>query len=309
VSDPLIATIGAGLALSALASAAWRRYIGRQAEDVRRSLEWRAVIAALGLSCAALVAADREGAIGWAGALIVGAPPFVIFVIARSATASVLVTLVPVYIFIATGIRERTERFSPATFVDALVPLDPRWMLFYGSIWAFVLLPLFVAPRAVLLRAARADIALLLIAYASFLALPTQAPRPSRLVIDGFATWTLRVQYDVDPPFNCFPSLHVAHSYVSAFTAARVHRGVGAVAIGWATLIALSTLFTKQHYAADVLVGAALAVVAWPIFTRGLKDDAVTPADRAAAPARGLAVAAIYGALVCGSYAAYALGF
>jgi hypothetical protein len=41
----------------------------------------------------------------------------------------------------------------------------------------------------------------------------------------------LRFLYSSDPPYNCFPSLHAAHSFVSALTCYRVHRGVGIAAV------------------------------------------------------------------------------
>lgn len=38
----------------------------------------------------------------------------------------------------------------------------------------------------------------------------------------------LRALYSPDPPYNCFTSLHVAHSFVSALTSYRVHRSLAA---------------------------------------------------------------------------------
>src|SRR2546422_643919 len=77
---------------------------------------------------------------------------------------------------------------------------------------------------------------------------PTMPPRPARVIGEGFAVWGLRFLYSADPPYNCFPSLHVAHSFVSALTCYRVHRGVGIAAALCASLIGVSTLYTKQHY-------------------------------------------------------------
>ena len=57
-------------------------------------------------------------------------------------------------------------------------------------------------------------------------------------------------------------SLHVAQCFIAALVCHRVHRGAGAVAGVWAFLVALSTLFTKQHYVVDVLGGILLAGVA-----------------------------------------------
>ncbi len=79
---------------------------------------------------------------------------------------------------------------------------------------------------------------------------------------DGFLPWTLGLIYDIDPPRNCFPSLHVAWAFVAGLSCHRVHRGVGLAAIGWASLIGISTLYTEQHYFADVIAGVLLASLA-----------------------------------------------
>lgn len=92
-----------------------------------------------------------------------------------------------------------------------------------------------------------------------FLVYPTVAPRPASVVGDGFAVWGLRFLYSADLPYTCFPSLHVAHAFVSALTCYRLHRAVGIAAVICAVLVALSTLFTKQHYVADVIPGYS-----WP---------------------------------------------
>ena len=88
----------------------------------------------------------------------------------------------------------------------------------------------------------------------------------------------------MDPPYNCFPSLHVAHSFVSALTCLRVHRGVGIVALISASLVALSTLFTKQHYVLDVIAGVLMAVAAYAIFLRSQAREQVPSLDSQAAP-------------------------
>jgi membrane-associated phospholipid phosphatase len=71
----------------------------------------------------------------------------------------------------------------------------------------------------------------------------------------AFMAW---VQH-VDPPGNVFPSLHVAHTSMLAFLLLRDRPRLGLVALAMATLLAISTLTTKQHFIADVISGYALA--------------------------------------------------
>lgn len=145
----------------------------------------------------------------------------------------------------------------------------------------------------------------MLVAYAGFLLYPTTAPRPAHVPGDGFAAWSLRLAYDIDPPYNCFPSLHVAWACVSALTCYRVHRGVGIVAALWAALIGVSTLYTKQHYVADVIAGALAGYVAYPLFLRRYPREGVAEIDRRLAPFRALAAIGIFGIMVAGFWVAY----
>jgi membrane-associated phospholipid phosphatase len=132
------------------------------------------------------------------------------------------------------------------------------------------------------------------VAYAFFFVIyPTEAPRPAKVMGQGFAVWGLRALYSADPPYNCFPSLHVAHSFVSAMATCRVHRPLGAVATVCAALVAVSTLFTKQHYVLDVIAGVLLSVVAYGLFLRRYPAEQVPELDRRAAPALALSVSAI----------------
>lgn len=217
-----------------------------------------------------------------------------------------LALLVPFYIFIAEAVKGRPTHV-PAIALDGALPLQPVWALIYGALYLFlIVLPIFIVREDALIR--RTLYAYLLVwsaAYACFWLYPTSAPRPPTVVGDGFAAWGLRLLYDADPPYNCFPSLHVAHSFVSAFAARRVHRGVGAVSIAAAALVALSTLLTKQHYALDVVAGIALAVVAYALFLR--TAPRAEELDRRLAPRLALPLAAMTGVVVMGYWVVYAL--
>ena len=110
----------------------------------------------------------------------------------------------------------------------------------------------------------------------------------------------------MDAPLNCFPSLHVAHSFVSALAVGRVHRSLGALATVAAMLVGISTLFTRQHYIADVVAGAALAYGAYALLLRRFAkpDDA----DRRGAVAAAFATAIVVGVVFMAYYALYRLG-
>jgi membrane-associated phospholipid phosphatase len=109
---------------------------------------------------------------------------------------------------------------------------------------------------ASLRRLLRAAALTLLVAYVTYLAFPVYFQRPP-LEVSSLHTWLLSIEY-LDKPYNHFPSLHVALTWLAVFASqvsSRSRIGLVVLAAG----ISVSTLFVKQHYIADVLAGFALA--------------------------------------------------
>lgn len=205
-----------------------------------------------------------------------------------------LMLLVPAYVFIGGYVANGTV-YRPEIALDRALPLQPFWSLVYGALYVFlIVLPVVVVRQEDHIRRTFwAYLSVWLFAYAVFLAYPTAAPRPATVAGEGFAVWGLLALYGADPPFNCFPSLHVAHSFISALTCYRVHRELGITATIAASLVAISTLFTKQHYVLDVLAGVALACAAYAVFLRNYPRDKVPALDRRVAPFLAVCVGAI----------------
>lgn len=303
--DPLVAAVGIGLLGPAVAGPAVARGLAFVPEPWRRPTEWLLLGGAALLAVIADVSATGpvDGVVVY---VLAALPGFLAFLVWRTLLASTVVSLAPMYFVIAIFTRGRPT-YAPEISIDRAVSLQPAWVLVYGSLYVFVLiLPLLVVRgRELMRRALQACIAVMLVAYAGFLLYPTAAPRPAQVPGDGFFAWSLRLAYSLDPPYNCFPSLHVAYSFLSALTCYRIHRGVGAAAVLWATLIAISTLYTKQHYAVDAIAGAAMALVAYALFLRSHPREAVHERDRRGAPARALVVAAIFGAMIAGFWVTF----
>ena len=219
--------------------------------------------------------------------------------------AVALMLLVPFYLVIAELTAGRTLHM-PELALDRMVPVQPAWSLVYASHLLFVLFPVLVIRQEEQIhRTILAYLTVWIVGYLFFLVYPTMIQRPANVLEGGFFPWSLRLVYSADPPRNCFPSLHVAHSFVSALTCYRVHRGVGIASGLWASLIGISTVFTKQHYIADVIAGIFLACMAYAVFLRGCPRETIPELDRRVAPVLMLALIGIYGLVVVGFWVFY----
>jgi membrane-associated phospholipid phosphatase len=219
-----------------------------------------------------------------------------------------LVLYVPFYLLIAERSLGRVVHV-PKLALDDLFPVIPGWALVYGALYLFlILLPVVVVQDEELIRrTVRAYLAVWTVSYVCFLLYPTVAQRPETVLGGDFGAWGLRFLYDADPPYNCFPSLHVAHSFVSGLAVYRVNRSLGLVAVLCASVVALSTLFIKQHYFADVIAGIILAFAACAVLLRS-PSSGVPEFDRRVAPYLALFVSGIVCFCVAIFWVLYVLG-
>jgi membrane-associated phospholipid phosphatase len=218
-----------------------------------------------------------------------------------------LFSIVPVYLVIGVFV-SRSTLHSPEFSWDHALPVQPAWSVVYGSLFLAVFLPVFVVHQQDLIRrTVLAYLFIWLLAFACFLAYPTRAPQHPAVTGDDFASAALRLIYSSDVPYNCLPSLHVAQCVLAALVCYCVHRGVGIVTGIWALLVALSTLFTKQHYVADVLGGGVLAYAAYFAALRDYPRKAIPEVERRLAPTLAFGAFALYGLILAGLWLAYVL--
>ena len=165
-------------------------------------------------------------------------------------------TYLPINLF-SVG-REARTLFLPGEERIPFVPLAEY--LYVLTYFVPVLLFFTVRDAVTLQRLLRATTQTLMAAYATYLLFPVYFERPS-LQVTSLHTWLLSIEY-LDKPYNHFPSLHVALTWlaVHASQVPRVtRRWLAVVVIG----VSLSTLLVKQHYIVDVIYGFALAWFTW----------------------------------------------
>lgn len=169
----------------------------------------------------------------------------------------------------------------PLSMADRAVPLLPWTTVIYLSshllvFWAFVSCRT-PGSRG---RFALSFFTVVLLAALIHWALPVQFPRhlfpdPGEAVGGRL----LRALRWIDRPSSCVPSLHVAAAVVAAVAARQEMRKRSARLLwAWVAGVCLSTLTTKQHYAVDVITGAALAVAVHLTYAQA-RSGSISPPD------------------------------
>jgi membrane-associated phospholipid phosphatase len=157
------------------------------------------------------------------------------------------------------------RKFS--TKLDDLFPFWPVW----GWIYSFLYYPALIylnwvveSPRH-FNHLVMSFIILLGMQMVFFLFFPVETPIAWRALNKG-RNWSEKfLQYvqKFDQPSNCFPSMHVS---VATLTALHARASLGPAAFAFPVLIAISCIFTKQHYLVDLPFGALLGWLAWLSF-------------------------------------------
>ncbi len=168
-----------------------------------------------------------------------------------------------------------TPQELPIFGIDAIIPFIPWTVLIYVSEYLFFI-AIYITCRDMenLNKYLYSFLATQGVSCLIFFFWPTTFPRhlfpipaDTHPFIAGVWAWLRQA----DTPLNCFPSLHVSTVYLSAYIFLDEQREKFPFFITWGTLIALSTLPTKQHYIVDIVAGLFLSLVAYWFFHRKAK--------------------------------------
>jgi membrane-associated phospholipid phosphatase len=151
-------------------------------------------------------------------------------------------------------------------WLDSYVPFWAIWIVPYlltlvcwvaAGIWAFWVMddPLYLAFVSSWVLAC-------LIGFAVFLFYPTYMVRPE-LIGAGWADDIVRYVYTNDRTYNAFPSMHVWATVTFTLYLSQWHPKWRALFLAVTIVVALSTVFSGQHWIMDVVGGTVLAVVSY----------------------------------------------
>lgn len=153
--------------------------------------------------------------------------------------------------------------------IDERIPFRPGWSWVYSFLYypAILYLNLVAESASHFVMMAFSFVLLLFMQVACFTVFPVATPPHWRAPANGAGASAgqrfLDFVQSFDKDTNCFPSMHVS---VATLTACHAYGTLGPAVILFPVLIAISCVYTKQHYLADLLPGAALGWVAWQVY-------------------------------------------
>ena len=149
--------------------------------------------------------------------------------------------------------------------LDAQLPYHPGAALLYLTIGPMLLLaPFVLRDLASLLPLFAALMLESTIGGLCFLLLPID-DAPVTCGADTLACAVFRAADALNLHHNNLPSLHVAFAATLALAFSARSGGGALLMHAWAVAVAVSTLFTRQHFMVDVIVGLLLAVICWRV--------------------------------------------
>ena len=172
------------------------------------------------------------------------------------------------------------ELHTLETPIDRWIEFSPPWILIYGALYPIVISPLLILTHRHIAFRGAIGLAIVVGSGVPFWFLyPVSVPRPPIEIVDTW-TWGILVVRHLDPPTNCFPSMHVAEAAFASFLVWRHDRLWGGIVLTATALIWYSSLAIGQHWFVDGLVGIAIALAAHLLVFRGLSREDFVSRDR-----------------------------
>ncbi|MBI9043500.1 MAG: phosphatase PAP2 family protein [Anaerolineaceae bacterium] len=162
-----------------------------------------------------------------------------------------------IYFFVNRLPINSVRRLNLATSIDRGIPFMPQFAPIYFSSYIFVIQPFLILRN-------EKQFYIMLVSFVSITIcatlihalVPSKIERVEQLDSSNPSGWMLNLFQKTCKPHGNFPSMHVGLSIpvvVTNFLTGGIL--LGGISLAWAVLIAISTLYTKQHYILDVLAG------------------------------------------------------
>lgn len=188
------------------------------------------------------------------------------------------------FVRVQQNFQDRLARLDEVAVAPVLLPIARhrlgRWFLGYlevAYLFCYPMIPLSVSAVYLMRMGAHADnywTVVLPATYACYVMVPFAQMLPPRLIKEKWGAslpdspirrFNLRILRNASIHANTFPSAHVAASISSALALIRLDPSVGILFLCVALSITLGAVFGRYHYAADAILGSAVAVAAFAL--------------------------------------------
>jgi len=165
---------------------------------------------------------------------------------------------------------DRSYDYDLSTAIDALVPLLPWTWWLYLPVYLLSILAAVLAARdrRTFFRCLAAFILAEIFSSCIFFLVPSSFPRPEGLRGTGLTPDLLSWMWQVDPPNNTFPSMHVALVVLVALGLWEELNPLRYLNTALAVAIVASIHTVKQHYVIDSIGGVVMAIGCFTIVFR-----------------------------------------
>lgn len=152
--------------------------------------------------------------------------------------------------------------FLPLLQIDKSVPFLPWTFLVYTSDYFLIgLTILIITDRKSFNSFGRMMFLALIFCGLFFILFPTTYPRPVYPIQNSWWVQTaMDLVYVADSPNNCFPSMHVALTSISAWSLRKRSPWLVVIFFLWTFAVIVSTMTTKQHYFVDIIGGLTVVL-------------------------------------------------
>ena len=179
-------------------------------------------------------------------------------------SASAIVTPLAAYLVVG-NLTATGTTYQLTGELDSLIPFCLPWVIPYIYMYVSSVAPACaIADRRLLVRWALAVTLMYAIAIPIWVLYPVTVPRVAVLGSDYYS-YLLRLIQTLDPPTNCFPSMHVAVATLGALVVRRVDKIVGTILLATVLPIWYSTVAVQQHWVVDGGAGLLLGVSSYLI--------------------------------------------
>jgi membrane-associated phospholipid phosphatase len=147
--------------------------------------------------------------------------------------------------------------YNLGTQVDSIIPFIRFFIVPYNLWYPYIILSLLLLcfnDRKTFFKTIISIDLGLISCYMVYLIFQTTVPRPNIVAEDIFSRLVV-LTYSLDPPYNCFPSIHVLTCYLvmKSFYKSTMRKIITKTVIfSIGCTIILSTLFVKQHVILDI---------------------------------------------------------